>query len=398
MSVDLIARNNDLQRLIDEGFSLEIRGGYLLVHNVPYVRTDGLLDRGILVTSLALTPTGETVNPISDHTMYLAGGMPCHRDGKPLKAIVNNSTQKQLLTDLVANHYLSSKPEGGQPYADNYDKVTAYERHLAGAARSVDPTANARSGHAVNSASVDHPFSIPDTAASRYQIGDIAAKLKLDRVKIIGLGGTGAHVLDLLAKCPIQRIDLYDGKQLFNHTLFRAPGAPVPEFLKNFPLKVDYYASVYGRLHNGIVAHGEHVTVENIDHLHDADFVFVCVDKGSARRAIAEGLHRLGVPFIDTGIGMGRDESSLDGVSRVTFIEPEMSWEEIERLLPFGDDDNLDEVYGAAIQAGDLNSLNAVLAVFRFKRWLSYYRDSIGETNSSFMLEGNLMANRRRKK
>lgn len=395
MSAALIARNDDLRRLDEEGFALEFRDGFLLVHNVPYVRTDRQLARGVLVTALALSASGETVRPISDHTLHFIGSTPCHRDGSPLNAVINSSERKELAPGLIVAHRFSSKPGDGQPYVDNYEKITAYERHLGGAARSIDPTANARTGAKVAPMPSDSPFAIPDTASSRYEIGDITAKLNLGRVAIIGLGGTGAHGLDHLTKTPVRRIDLYDGAQVLNHTLFRAPGAPVPEFLEGFPAKVDYYAKVYSRMHQGIVPHPQYVTADNIDQLAGTDFAFVCVDKGSARRVIAAGLQRLQIPFIDTGIGMDREGTSLDGVARVTFVPPTMPWSEVEKLLPFGDDQEEDDgVYKAAIQAGDLNALNATLAVMRFKRWLGYYRDSRGETSSAYMVEGNLIANR----
>lgn len=37
MSHQLISRNPDLTQLRDEGYDIEIRAGYLLLKNVPYV-------------------------------------------------------------------------------------------------------------------------------------------------------------------------------------------------------------------------------------------------------------------------------------------------------------------------------------------------------------------------
>jgi hypothetical protein len=395
MSDALIAHNDDLRRLTEEGFTLEVRGGYLLVHNVPYVTADKKLARDTLVSSLELDAAGNTCRPIQDHTMHFTGKVPCHRDGSPLSSIINNSIRNQLLPNLIAEHYFSSKPEGDRKYVDYYEKVTTYEQHLGGAARSIDPTSNARTGGSVITTSTDGPFAIPDTAFARYGIADISSKLELKRVAIIGLGGTGSYVLDHLSKVPIQSIELHDGGQLLNHTLFRSPGAPVPEFLGAFPTKVEYYSKVYGRIHRGLTPFPRHITSENIGQLEGLQFAFVCVDKGYVRKLTAEGLHRLGVPFIDVGIGMGREGSFLDGVARTTLIEPDMPWKQVESLLPFGDDDEeQDDIYKAAIQTGDLNAQNANLAVMRFKRWCGFYRDSRGETSSSYMVEGNVMANR----
>jgi len=138
------------------------------------------------------------------------------------------------------------------------------------------------------------------------------------------------------------------------------------------------------------------VAVEKEHNMLRFDFVFVCVDKGSARRTIAQGLHRLDVPFIDTGIGLGLEEDSLDGCARVTLIPPGMDWAAVERLLPFGDDEADEDLYNKGIQTADLNSLNATLAVLRWKRWTGFYRDERGEVNASYMVEGNLLTNRKR--
>jgi hypothetical protein len=234
---------------------------------------------------------------------------------------------------------------------------------------------------------------VPDTASARYRIGGVNRKLQ-GRIAVIGLGGTGSYILDLLTKTWATEIHLYDGDQLLNHNLFRSPGAPEPDLLKGFPFKVDYYAQAYARMHRGITAHPVRVTAANVDELEGFDFVFVCVDKGSARREIAEGLLRLEVPFVDTGIGVGHEEEELDGCARATFIRPGTPWAEVCKFLPFGDDSDEDDVYRTNIQIASLNSLSAVLAVLRWNRWAGYFRDERNEMNSVYTVEGNSVFNR----
>jgi hypothetical protein len=220
-------------------------------------------------------------------------------------------------------------------------------------------------------------------------------KLK-GRIAIIGLGGTGAYVLDLVVNTRVAKIHLYDADQLLNHNLFRSPGAPEPELLKDFPNKVDYYAAVYVRMHKGVKPHAVRVTLANVGELAGFDFVFVCVDKGSSRREIAEGLVRLQVAFIDVGIGLGLVDEVLDGCARTTFIAPGTPWTEVEGFLSFGDDEGDDEdIYKTDIQIAEANSLNATLAVFRWKRWAGFYRDERGERNANYMIEGNNITNRK---
>ncbi len=395
MSDALISRSPDLKQLDEEGFELEIRNAHLLVHSVPYVKSDKALARGTLICTLTLTPTGEIARPLPDHTMYFTGEVPCHRDGTPLDSIIHNSNHCDLGNGILVDHYLSSKPEITGRYENFYDKIVTYEGHLARPARSHDPSANARTNRKVKSASEIGPFQYPDTSSARYGIGAISNRLAVGKVAIIGLGGTGSYVLDLLSKTPIAEIHLYDGDQFLSHNLFRAPGTPDPESIKDFPSKVDYFARIYSRMHRGIKPHNELVTADNIGELRGFDFVFVCIDKGSARRTIAIGLHQMGVPFIDTGIGVGREGNQLDGCSRVTFVPANADLAIIHQFLPFGDDKEDDEdIYNKGIQIADLNALNATLAVLRWKRETGFYRDMRGELNSAYMVEGNVMSNR----
>lgn len=393
MSAALISRSPDLQRLVDEGFELEIREGFLLVHNVPYVTAEKRLARGTLVCALPIDPTSQFAAAPTDHTMWFIGSLPCNRDGTPMASIIHSSGRNTQGPGIEVDHYFSSKPEGTGRYVDFYEKVVTYERHLGGAARTLDRSANARTFGKVASAEEGSPFAISDSASARYGIGVVNRKLK-GRIAIIGLGGTGAYALDLIVNTRVAEIHLYDGDQLLNHNLFRSPGAPEPELLKDFPNKVDYYAAVYARMHRGVKAHPVRVTSANVDELAGFDFVFVCVDKGSSRREIAEGLVRLQVPFVDTGIGLGLVDDMLDGCARATLIAPGTPWEEVERLLPFGDDDE-DDVYGTDIQIAEVNSLNGALAVFRWKRWATFYRDERGERNAVYMIEGNSITNRK---
>lgn len=392
MSAALINLDPHLKRLAEAGFEIEVHNAHLIVRSVPYVAIDGTLARGVLTCALSLDGSGLTATPQSDHTMYFAGGTPCHRNGVPMTNIINSSG-RQRCGEMEVDHYLSSKPEITHRYENIYDKVVAYEGLIGGAARSLDKTANARTYAKGMIASDDSPFAIPDSASARYRIGSVNRKLK-GRVAIIGLGGTGSYLLDLLTKTWVTEIHLYDGDQLLNHNLFRSPGSPEQALLKEFPSKVSYYAQVYARMHTGLTSHPVRITADNVNELEGFDFVFVCVDKGSSRRVIAEGLLRLGIPFIDTGIGVGLEEERLDGCARATFIRPGTEWAEVERLLPFGDDNEEDEIYRTDIQIAAVNSLNAIMAVMRWKRWATYFRDERNEVNSVYMIEGNSIFNR----
>ena len=72
---------------------------------------------------------------------------------------------------------------------------------------------------------------------------------------IVGLGGTGSYVLDLVSKTPVSEIHLFDGDKFYSHNAFRAPGAASIEELENVEYKTDRFANMYGKMRKGIVSH-----------------------------------------------------------------------------------------------------------------------------------------------
>ena len=59
MSQQLINLNEVLMRLQNEELEIETRGGFLLVHHVPYVNSSKQIKSGLLV--MKLTTSGEIV-------------------------------------------------------------------------------------------------------------------------------------------------------------------------------------------------------------------------------------------------------------------------------------------------------------------------------------------------
>jgi tRNA A37 threonylcarbamoyladenosine dehydratase len=75
-----------------------------------------------------------------------------------------------------------------------------------------------------------------------------------NRVAIIGLGGTGSYILDLLAKTPIAEVHIFDGDVFSLHNAFRSPGAPKRDELTD-PKKVDWFGAIYDKMRVGIIRH-----------------------------------------------------------------------------------------------------------------------------------------------
>lgn len=229
MSLRPIARSPDLTRLRNEGYDLDIRGGFLLVRDVPYVGADRTVRRGTLISRLELS--GDlTVKP-TDHVAYWTGEHPCHSDGRKIRAIENGSQPQALYEGVRADHTFSAKAD----YRDYYHKMTTYIGRITGEATKLDPDADARTYPAIPAEDGTGPFKYVDTASSRAGIAAVNAKLTGQRIGIVGLGGTGSYVLDLVAKTEVAEIQLIDGDVFSQHNAFRAPGAPSIEELQERP-------------------------------------------------------------------------------------------------------------------------------------------------------------------
>lgn len=389
MSREPISRSKDLRRLQHEGYEVEVRAGHLLVDHVPYVNSQREVKYGRLVSTLDMNDD-VTLKP-GDHVTMFAGDTPCDQEGRVLAKIINSSSQRDLGSGIVIDHTFSSKPAEG--YADYYEKMTTYIRILAGPAQALDRTATATTFRVIEASEEESVFRYIDTASSRAGIGAINERLAVGRVAIIGLGGTGAYVLDLMAKTWVKEIHLFDGDRYLQHNAFRSPGAPsVTELARALP-KVVSFQRRYSRMRRGIVAHECYVDASNVEDLRDMDFVFLAIDNGAAKCIIVAALEEYGVPFVDVGMGVYESEGSLAGQVRLTTSTPEYrDHVHKKQRIPFSGSED-DDDYSQNIQIADLNALNAALAVIKWKKLQGFYRDLEGEHFSVYTVDGNHLLN-----
>lgn len=369
MSHSLISRSADLKRLRDEGYEVRVVGAHLVVDHVPYVNERREVSLGTLATTLALA--GNVATKPDTHVMYFLGEFPCDKNGRPIEGLRHASATQTLTEGLVVNHSFSNKPVEG--YADYYEKVTQYANVLAGPAVALDPTATAKTFRPVAAAPDDSPFLYHDTASSRAGIGALTSAFAEHRVGILGVGGTGAYVLDLVSKTPVREIHLFDGDLFLQHNAFRAPGAASLGELESRPAKVAYLKERYGQMHRGIVAHRQAVTSANVDVLDGLTFVFVCIDNGPARRTIVDALLAKRIPFVDVGMGLQLVDGRIMGTVRAV-LGTEAKSDHLADRVPFADEP--DDLYALNIQVADLNAINAALAVIRWKQMLGFYQDN----------------------
>lgn len=387
MSQQLISRSPDLKRLRDEGYDVSIKHGYVVVKAVPYVSAAKTVNRGVLIMKLSVA--GDIAVKPEDHVAMFHGDYPCDQHGVAIAKIFNSSTRNVLGEGLVTDHTFSARP--ATPYADYYEKVITYVAILSGPAQVLDSTVTAAGLFPVIEDEVGSVFKYVDTASSRADIGVMTAKLALPKVALVGLGGSGSYTLDMVAKTPAVEIHLFDGDRMLQHNAFRSPGAPSLKTLTAQPYKVDYFKKIYSRMRHGIFAHPEAIGPDNIEKLKDMSFVFLSLE-GEAKEMIIQKLEEYGVPFVDVGMGVYTENGAIGAVLRVTTSTPSQRGHiAAKKRISFTGGEGND--YGTNIQIADLNALNAVLAVIKWKKLFGFYHDFEHEHHMTYTLDGNAILN-----
>lgn len=380
----LINHSPDLKRLWDEGYEIEVSEGFLIIHHVPYLNSLREINYGILICPLTLA--GDATQAPGDHTVYFSGEAPCDKNGRALEAIINSAQNNQLTPKICGNFYLSSKPAGGYP--DYYEKMTSYASIISAPAKSVDDSVTEKTSRVVESDDPESIFNYFDTNSSRAKINRISEKLTGIKVAVIGLGGTGGYILDLVAKTPVEEIHLFDGDTLKSHNAFRAPGAATVEKLRERVKKTDYFKEIYCNMHRKIFSHSYYVDPSNIEELSKMNFVFLSLDNGDAKKVIVSFLKEKDIPFVDSGMGLENVDDKLLGTVRVTTATKDKN-DHLEKRIPFVQ--AVENEYSNNIQIADLNALNAAMAVIKWKKLFGFYDDSKNENHSTYTTEFNLL-------
>jgi molybdopterin/thiamine biosynthesis adenylyltransferase len=384
----LINHSPDLAKLEEEGFVLDYQDGHLIINSIPFVNEFGVIAYGQLISTLLLE--GDRAKQNVNHDLYFSGGIPCNKDGRVIKSIVN----ERRITNQISEHFqldyqLSAKPNTGT-YQNYHKKINTYVGlitvHAVALDASVTPFGNRQFQHSEDS--VHHYI---DTNSIKSKIMRLNGVFKGHKVAIIGLGGTGSYILDQLAKTPVGQIHLFDDDWFYNNNAFRAPGAASIEDLRYPSKKVKYLEKIYSKMHKAVISHEQRVSEDNIEIMLEYNFVFISIDNGESRKLISDFLFKNGIPFIDVGLGVFKEGAELSGLIRTTFVD---NIEDCKTLgkdrLPTEDGEN---EYATNIQIADLNCINAALAVVRWKKYLNFYIDGRNEANSIFNIRTNSIIN-----
>lgn len=369
----LVNHNDDLRRLVEKGYALSIDSGHLVIRDIPYLDDQKLLRWGAFVTKL------EFVDKLTvkqdDHQIWFSGSVPHGLDGKPIPNLGGGPTTLPLgevSKDVIIQRRFSNKPVATGAFANFFDKIESYMTIVAGPAMELHG-ANPYTFRTVETMA-DSVFKFHDTLTSRAEITDLSAHFGNDVVAIIGLGGTGAYVLDFLVRTPVHQIRAFDFDFFHVHNSFRSPGRLEDSELGR--TKSDVYRDRYENFRHGLKVERKLIDASSTEELDGVTFAFVCVDKGSARSKIFDLLISKRIPFIDVGMGLDRKRGPINGMIRATYYSIDNAQTLRDKCLAEMSDQP-DDIYKANIQLSEINALNACLAVIRFKQLRGFYFNEI---------------------
>jgi molybdopterin/thiamine biosynthesis adenylyltransferase len=393
MSQQQINLSSDLKRLRDEGYNIELNGNgqFLLLKDVPYVTASKQSKLAILISKLDWA--GNTTTKPSDHVINFVGDYPCDMHGSEIGQFRHVSTRTELDKGIWSDHSFSSKPkdkDGYRDYIDYYEKMTTYAKIIAGPALAINPELTLTPFKAIASDCEVSAFNYVDTSSSRAGTSVLSRKVEDEKVGIIGLGGTGSYILDLVAKNPVKEIALFDRDLFSQHNAFRSPGAASMNDLNKRQTKVDYFNGIYSNMHRNIKSHNTFIDQSNIELLSGLTFVFICIDNGEAKKLIIDKLNEHNIECIDVGIGLDLCDDKLSGHVRVTTITPEKR-DHIKNKVSFANTGG--DVYTKNIQLAVVNSFNASAAVFKWLKIRKIFVDFENEHSSLYSINTNKFLN-----
>lgn len=376
MSQTLVSHNDDLWRLVKKGYAVGFDSNYLIVRDIPYLNSMGEVKWGAIVAKLVHATPEKVIQ--DNHQVLFAGGSPYGLDGAPVPNLSDRPHTLALsdaAKDIVVERSFSNKRMVGGTmvdYDDFFDKIHSYAGLISGPAK--EKGATPYTFRIVESAPSYSVFKFQDTLTSRAEIIDLAAKFKDEVIAIIGLGGSGAYLLDFMVKTPVREIRAYDGDDFHIHTAYRSPGrVEKAEFGQK---KAVVYNQRYDNFRKGLLIEAKYVDPSTAREFDGVTFAFVCVDKGSARREIFDLLLAKRIPFIDVDMGLHRRDERLAGMMRATYYSPEDGARVSDKgIAEF--QDAPDDIYRTTIQIAELNALNAALAVIRYKQLRGFYFEQV---------------------
>ena len=388
MSSSLISRSTDLSTLSAAGYSLEVRGAYLVVPQIPYLDANGDIRTASIVTALNVvggTADNRTSSP-SDHTVWWTGQTPHTIAGDSMYSHLSCGTWpdgRDLGEGITVTERWSRKlREDGKsrPYTDYREQVETYVAEVADHAEAKRPgTIEAcKLGHCPQISSSNR-FRYTDTGTYRNGTRGIEGRIEDEIVGVIGIGGSGSYLVDVLAKTNIREIHLFDDDTMDTHSAFRVAGAARAEELECNKYKVDWHGERYGVVRQeGLYVHRIRIDDESMELLDVCTTIFIAVDDLKVRRKLQSSITRKGILHLAVGIGIeieGIHDDQLGGNVKIEINYQDPFEVDLTDCSDGPTAENvLDDAYRSNIQTAELNMLGAALAITEWKARRKIYR------------------------
>ena len=363
-----------------KGLSCIKEGNLLIVEGICYLdnalkpRTDGVfveeLDSSFLMR---------------DHTLRFKGEKPFKKNGGSFSFVKPN--EGNFANGLKTQYFLSKKPVS-ENFLSIVTKIEFYRKEFLSEVLDKYPDFNpgecSKDSH--NPAKLDLQTNY--SYLGYYNLQDVSKKLEKLKIGIIGVGGTGSHILDMVSKTPVKEIHIFDKDTITKRNFFRIPGGLYKKEYEDMQ-KVEFFKHVYENLGSGTInAYSQDVNDQNLDILSDLDFVFISIDRPEEKRKIIDFLKKKKKTFIDVGMGVLKDDKSLslDAALRTVACVPNdyTKLEEIHTNCRSGG-----SAYDHA-QIIELNALQASLAVIKWKKIYGFYTDDVQFSKDEAFVYGSL--------
>ena len=373
------------------GFDVRFEPDVVLAVGVPCRLKDGVV--GTCTIEKSYDPSsgkpdsriGDAVHSVQITTDAEHDGLVYHADGTPIGNRVGGDSKTWSYISIHKGSQESPEDDGSAS-----DVVHRYAKQIVGAVWAAGDTEAASTG-------IPDPFKIPNTFEARAAIAPVQDRIRGQRIAIIGLGGTGAYLLDLIAKTPVSEIHLLDSDCVDWHTLKRAPGAPTAEEIElvgaGSLLKVDYYHSKYAAFRDGIHPHPVRVDSPSMfaEFLsdHPIDYAFVCIDQltdgDSVRQDVVyRAVTEADVPFIDSGVSITLEDCAVRGaVTTSAYDAGSDAWKD---AIPNARLDGGAPGY-RNVQLPEVNAAAATFAVMEWRRRTGQYVSESPSFYQKFRLE-----------
>ena len=373
------------------GFDIEVESDVVRAVRVPCLFAGEVVGTCTIETSCD-PATGKPTQQIGGavHAVRITAdeehdGRVYHAYGTPIGNYVNGDGK--TWSDISIHKGSQNSPEDDGSASD---MIHRYAKQVVGAV--------AAAGYSeLATLALPDPFHIPNTFEARAAIAPVQDRIRGQSIAIIGLGGTGAYLLDLIAKTPVSEIHLLDSDCVDWHTFKRAPGAPTAKEIElvraGSMLKVDYYHSKYAAFRDGIHPHPVQVDSSSMFtefvSEHPVNYAFVCIDQltegDSARQDVVyRAVTEAGVPFIDSGVSITLEDCAVRGaVTTSSYDAGSDAWED---AIPNA------RLKGGApgyrnVQLPEVNAAAATLAVMEWRRRTGQYVSETPSFYQKFRLE-----------